>query len=483
MFFWTGKKQLIEGLSKLRAHLCRYVVDPCDCKYGCDGLDDRRSEQSGCPEVRAAIALLNDQTDDEGRAAPRTDYLAMCADRDQWKARAETAEKTLAKDREYLARLVEQSRGRAEAAERFQDSLRDAVASLRATAARRLDALTHAEGLLRETESRATAAEAEVAHLRGDPAATTFRDMARRAEAAEAEVVRLRESERVAREDATNQASRAEAAEGLVARLRRQLYDEARDAFGQSKRLGAAEAEVDRLRKEILALEAKPRLVEGHEIPAVAAEQRLREREKARADAAEVKAQEYQQAAESYERMYVERLNRADAAEAEAARLRAGGGPSVALDALAGCQDERTMLRTRVRALEDKLRETECPSCGVVFSYHSIECPWWKNEAECACHKLGPSMFDRLAAAEKALAVLNVRLKSEREAREMSERWMREEAEDAHAHVRKYDLGPAGQSVFRVVRLDAEQQRMVVSSLSVRLRHLEAEVAAKGERS
>ena len=55
--FVVPMPELLEGLGRLRRRLCNYQASDehgCDCKYGATG----RGEQSGCPEVRAAIELL-----------------------------------------------------------------------------------------------------------------------------------------------------------------------------------------------------------------------------------------------------------------------------------------------------------------------------------------------------------------------------------------------------------------------------------------
>jgi hypothetical protein len=62
--FLVERDKLIEGLERLRPRLCLYERSTCDCKYGARG-GPHHSEQSGCPELRACIALLKAMPDQE----------------------------------------------------------------------------------------------------------------------------------------------------------------------------------------------------------------------------------------------------------------------------------------------------------------------------------------------------------------------------------------------------------------------------------
>lgn len=55
MMFGTNHENLVAGLEAVRARLCGYIGERCDCKFGASGV----GEQTGCPEVRQAIAYLN----------------------------------------------------------------------------------------------------------------------------------------------------------------------------------------------------------------------------------------------------------------------------------------------------------------------------------------------------------------------------------------------------------------------------------------
>jgi hypothetical protein len=54
--FLEGRYEFLAGLETLRKRLCQYGpnADRCDCKYGASG----QGEESGCPELREAIAIL-----------------------------------------------------------------------------------------------------------------------------------------------------------------------------------------------------------------------------------------------------------------------------------------------------------------------------------------------------------------------------------------------------------------------------------------
>lgn len=62
--FWTRKKNLEENLEKIRKSLCCYRGSVCDCKYGASG-DPHYSEQTGCPELRLVIEIINEMKDGE----------------------------------------------------------------------------------------------------------------------------------------------------------------------------------------------------------------------------------------------------------------------------------------------------------------------------------------------------------------------------------------------------------------------------------
>jgi len=77
--FTTGRKRMIEGLERLRRVQCVYTIsghppetDPeiCDCKFGfCDIPRDQPlvigDERSCCPELRQAIMILSEMTNEE----------------------------------------------------------------------------------------------------------------------------------------------------------------------------------------------------------------------------------------------------------------------------------------------------------------------------------------------------------------------------------------------------------------------------------
>jgi hypothetical protein len=61
--FGVGKTRLLAGLDRVRVRLCEYGGSlSCDCKYGAAGGG---SEQSGCPEVSVAEALIAVMTPEE----------------------------------------------------------------------------------------------------------------------------------------------------------------------------------------------------------------------------------------------------------------------------------------------------------------------------------------------------------------------------------------------------------------------------------
>ena len=51
---------LLENLETLRSSLCCYRGPTCDCKFGAS----RKGEQTGCPEIRQAIAYIAGQRDE-----------------------------------------------------------------------------------------------------------------------------------------------------------------------------------------------------------------------------------------------------------------------------------------------------------------------------------------------------------------------------------------------------------------------------------
>lgn len=73
--FGVSQRELIEGLEKTRKGVCAYMSTTCDCKYGgpeindyIGGINHRKSgEQTGCPEIRMAIAMLSNLSPDEFR--------------------------------------------------------------------------------------------------------------------------------------------------------------------------------------------------------------------------------------------------------------------------------------------------------------------------------------------------------------------------------------------------------------------------------
>jgi hypothetical protein len=73
--FYKERETTMNTLEALRGDLCCYMGPICDCKYGYKAADKLgsfhpgwsmdRGEQTGCPELRTAIALLNLMTDEE----------------------------------------------------------------------------------------------------------------------------------------------------------------------------------------------------------------------------------------------------------------------------------------------------------------------------------------------------------------------------------------------------------------------------------
>lgn len=56
------QKELVSGLRRVQEVLCAYRGIPCDCKYGADHVAEPREDGNGCPEVRAAVALVASMT-------------------------------------------------------------------------------------------------------------------------------------------------------------------------------------------------------------------------------------------------------------------------------------------------------------------------------------------------------------------------------------------------------------------------------------
>lgn len=73
--FVENRIDTMRGLARLGARLCGYSLgDPdgwmagrCDCKYGADL--SKSSEQTGCPEVRCMVLLLDSMTDEQWASA------------------------------------------------------------------------------------------------------------------------------------------------------------------------------------------------------------------------------------------------------------------------------------------------------------------------------------------------------------------------------------------------------------------------------
>ena len=68
--FSISKEKLIDSLSKMQRKACSYdmniPLNPpsfCDCKYGYDGK--KYGENTGCPELRLVVHILENMTDHE----------------------------------------------------------------------------------------------------------------------------------------------------------------------------------------------------------------------------------------------------------------------------------------------------------------------------------------------------------------------------------------------------------------------------------
>lgn len=64
--FGVPKERLIEGLEKHRLKICCYMGPMCDCKYGANDIK-YSGEQTGCPEIRMAIKLIDGMSDRQFR--------------------------------------------------------------------------------------------------------------------------------------------------------------------------------------------------------------------------------------------------------------------------------------------------------------------------------------------------------------------------------------------------------------------------------
>ncbi len=60
------RTDILEALRKVQIHVCAYRSSSfCDCKFGATHVGQSGEEDNGCPEVRTAIHLLNNMSDDE----------------------------------------------------------------------------------------------------------------------------------------------------------------------------------------------------------------------------------------------------------------------------------------------------------------------------------------------------------------------------------------------------------------------------------
>lgn len=71
---YPEKDKVIQGLIALQRQQCCYVAGKpvnrptklCDCKFGCSDIHvNRNGKETGCPELRTAIGVLENMTDDE----------------------------------------------------------------------------------------------------------------------------------------------------------------------------------------------------------------------------------------------------------------------------------------------------------------------------------------------------------------------------------------------------------------------------------
>jgi len=58
--FVRPREETLQNLRKMQQAACVYNNTPCDCKYGASG-----GEQTGCPELRTAILLLENMSDEQ----------------------------------------------------------------------------------------------------------------------------------------------------------------------------------------------------------------------------------------------------------------------------------------------------------------------------------------------------------------------------------------------------------------------------------
>jgi hypothetical protein len=62
--FAISREKLITNLTKMQKALCCYMGPTCDCKYGFDKIGTA-GEQTGCPELREAVEILQIMSEDE----------------------------------------------------------------------------------------------------------------------------------------------------------------------------------------------------------------------------------------------------------------------------------------------------------------------------------------------------------------------------------------------------------------------------------
>lgn len=68
MSYFPPREKVIRSLKNLAGRTCGYALkgslpSVCDCKFGVEKL--RKSEHSGCPELRLMIMMLEEMTDKE----------------------------------------------------------------------------------------------------------------------------------------------------------------------------------------------------------------------------------------------------------------------------------------------------------------------------------------------------------------------------------------------------------------------------------
>lgn len=60
------RTDILEALNKVQIHLCAYRSSSfCDCKFGATNVGQSSEEGNGCPEVRTAIHILKNMSDQE----------------------------------------------------------------------------------------------------------------------------------------------------------------------------------------------------------------------------------------------------------------------------------------------------------------------------------------------------------------------------------------------------------------------------------